>query len=121
MANKLNIVDEITVTMTTSNTDAFYTASKAAKKAGSREVCGFATVVRYDSGAGRRVWVAYSNGAWTNCVDAECFDGIMQRDFEKLVRHRAEEADLELGYRSIRWTTQDNEDAMQRELLGMYN
>lgn len=98
MANTLNVVNETVVTMTTSDTDSFYTASKAAKEAGSKDVCGFSVVTRYEPGNCCRVWVAYSNGVWTNCVDCDCLDTGMKNAFVNYVRNRAAEANLALGY-----------------------
>ena len=97
MAN-LNVVKTNVVEMSTTDCEAFYTASKAAKAAGSKDNCGFAVVVRYEGGSSRRVWVAYSNGCWTNCVDCDCLDESMENAFVLYVRNRAEHANLELGF-----------------------
>ena len=98
MANTLNVVKKKVVEMSVTDAEAFYTASKSAKAVGSERECGFAVVVRYEGGFSRRVWVAYSNGVWTNCVDCCCLDEAMETDFVLYVRNRAENSNLNLGY-----------------------
>lgn len=122
MANNIRIWSP--VNLVSNDNDGFKTASENAKGLGSKQYIGMAISVYYNGGNARRVWVAYSNGKWINCVDAECEDSLMQEEFVGLVRRRAEQADINLGYEDYKvavWTAQDNEDAMQRELIGIYN